>query len=105
MPLVEPRTYEFYDWSDIEKEFNSQTGKRLRDYAGKYNGKVIDDTIPYRDYWHFILKHYDEIRVGSIVWIDFDWLEEEATEEWQIEVTRKIKAIVGKDQIEVYFWW
>ena len=52
------KTKEYYDYHECEKYIANKLGiKDLRDCLGKFQGHLHDDTVEYRDFWHYIIEH------------------------------------------------
>lgn len=61
--------------------------------------------IPYWSWWHFVTDKYDNISNGSAIHVNFIYLEETATEDWQREICQLFMDEVDEDSILCMFSW
>lgn len=55
MKKPKKHTRKYYDYDECAKYIANKLGvKDLRDFAGKYTKKGVDDTKPYLDFWHWL---------------------------------------------------
>ncbi len=73
-PVKKHQSEPAYDWHDVSEWIRHVTGKDMRDWEGKFNrpaGASYDDTIPYRDMWHWICDNQD-VHNGSYFYLTLD---------------------------------
>ena len=89
---------ECFDYHECAEYIEKKLGYNLRDTLGKFAKSPYDDSIEYRDFWHFF---YDtqNIHNGCYVVIGSDWLE--TANEWQKEIINAFIEEFGDTQ---YYW-
>lgn len=90
----------YWDYNEVAHYLEQLHGKNFRDYAGRFESKKHDDSIPYQDFWHWICDQNDSFSNGS--WIHLpDWSyytdEEAATEPWKKEIMQYFYDFLGED--------
>lgn len=87
----------------IEHTYNIQT----RDYKRRFSGD--DNTVPYCDFWHWVLDRNDNCTNGSMISFYVDVVEElgEVAEDWVKEILKMFKTefaeYVDSDG-QLWFW-
>lgn len=85
MKKPKQRTHLMYDYHECAEYVAHKLNiKDLRDTLGKFKSNPYDDTIEYRDYWHYVLDKNGNVSNGAQVWI----FEDEDGEPWQQEITK-----------------
>lgn len=96
----EMKTEEAYDYNDciryIEKKYKINT----RDYAGKFTSKKYDETVPYQNFWHWVVNNCNPHSDGYFWILD----NEEPDEPWQQEILDLINKEFGLPQ-RFYIYW
>lgn len=86
----------YYNWDEITKEVEANTGKEVRDWAGKWKGaKPGADNIPYQDFWHKVIEMYD-IHNGAVTTMNFQEIAEYYKgEPWIVEICNEYIKVLG----------
>jgi hypothetical protein len=111
--MPELKKAEFFDWSDIEAEVETNTGKDIRDWKGKFKSSNYDSNVEYCDFWHILCDNID-MHNGAIESIDFedirryfcnDGEDEKTTPEWIDEVIDALQVVLGEGAHDIRFSW
>jgi hypothetical protein len=103
----EQHRIKYYDWIEVRPYIEEILGYDVRDTLGKFK-PYTNDSVEYRDYWHFLCDTY-EIFNGKIIYICDEDLSHEKP--WQREITDLlIKEFGKKDQFgfngfHLITWW
>ena len=99
-PVKKNRHPPAYLWNEITKWIMHKTGKDLRDWAGRLN--KCDETIPYQDFWHWLLDRYD---IHNGCYIDIELHDPPADAPWVKEVMDLLKEELGEEEIYCWVVW
>ena len=98
-----------YDYHECRDYLQQRDGYEERDYAGKYAGSEWR-TLPYQDFWHFVLRCDDSIQNGSTFTMSEAW--REGAEPWQQIILDKYLSAFGDTDpqsgeryVEFHVWW
>lgn len=102
----QPKTQVAYDWHECAEFINEKYGINIRDYAGKYSNPG-DKSMPYLDFWHWIVDHYD-VHNGSYFHFDREDLkleqEESCIAPWQGDIYQKFIDEFGDENGYIKFF-
>lgn len=105
-PTKKPRK-SAYDYHEVIHFVEEKYGFDSRDYAGKYSSKPFDETIPYLDFWHWLIDGpFAELHNRSAKYLDLKFeLEDEETPTWVKEILQKIFDEFQEDEMEFWVEW
>lgn len=91
------KSHKVYDYFECEKYVAHKLGiKDLRDTLGKFSREPYDDSVEYRDFWHYICKT-NQVHNGGEIWI----FEDEDAEDWQQEIIEAFLDAFGEGPYHV----
>lgn len=102
MSLLKTKTISYYDWNEVKKEVETQTGRNIRNWAmyNYYDGS--------QDFWHKLLEVYEsEIHNESYVDINFEVIadfyehREPTNYKWIREVCDAFIKVLGPGQADI----
>jgi len=96
---------EYYDYNKCRDYLEAKYGYSERDYAGMSKGKGVNVSVPYLDFWHWVLEN-QEVHNGCFISFSRGVLEE-IEEDWVKEIyTRYLDEFADeKGELEMYVWW
>jgi hypothetical protein len=90
------RSEPYYDFLEVMHYLEQLHGKNFRDYAGKFSSKPYDDSIPYLDFWHWLIDLGD-ISNGCWMYMPEGYEDDPDTEDWKKEILKYFRDFLGKD--------
>ena len=95
---------DYYEWSEVKDYLDAKLGKDIRDFSGKF-GKDSRGVVPYQDFWHFILHHYEVERDGFLQLTPSWDLLKLPKEDWWCRPILKALQDFGEEPLTVRTSW
>lgn len=98
------------DYHQCEAWVEKKLGKTLRDYAGNWQGEEFNSTVPYQDFWHYVIQTGDYIHNGCYFWLQVRDESDELpleVEPWQEEILTVFATEFSEyvdDDGSIHFW-
>jgi hypothetical protein len=94
----------FYIFREIRDAVEKNTGKQVRDWAGKYKSEHTNHDVPYLDFWHKMIDYMDDYPMlnGLVANVSFEemalYFEEKDGEKakWIREICEEFKKVLGE---------